>query len=1013
LVFQRPAPFFFSCVMASLSAMLLVILLALAHAQDPFRNWLSNITIEIPEISQIVKEGLAGTYNITLTTFICKGLDFNQIQSNYQPPLSLSLSMDGIQIACHGKWDWFEVSHPSSISGEGTVTGSVGNSAVDLGIVLVEDTYGLATSATVSKMINNIQFTELKFSGGLIADVLEVISSLFKKSIEKEIDKELTKVITTLINKNLTKALSHIDNLIRPYLNATQPDPTPPVSEGTMNLVNNSLIRLLDFLVDDKLGAKGLNRVMDVLTKGTGIFSRSHINHSLVSINMSAGHIEFGISDFSISGLDSWSDFNLFVPADNYSLVTRTAMEMLAVNITFYVNVSAKGHVSGGGSLYEKARFSMRLAHNTLQGRMLLALSESVVSSLSGLQFLEAGCICSAIKNINFTQFILNTTVQDIRLESIGGGSEKDLDQAIDNIIALFTHSFGSAIPAFLNGIIVGPLRTYVNEAIATMISNTISTKSCSSISTTSSVNSMTIVAPASGAMAAFVLIILIAFRFSKSKSKSSKSLEEDTPLLPVNDTPALVMHPGLSRLARFGVPFLICCNIALFIFSNTNVGASVYIALSVGGSSTRLPDLFQFDLANSVRDMWSAGVYPLSLLIATFSGAWPYLKLLIMMYCWLMPGRYLGERRREGIFMFVDALGKWSLMDSYIMVLMLVAFRFHVGSPKESSTAMDVFVEPGVGIHTFVGATMLSLILTHLCLALHRYVTASHRILSLNIPQTEALSKHHLQVAGRTGSWTLLGRFSIPFLLAFSAATMCSGAVIESFNFVFQGAAALVLELLNVDTSTPYSLLSLGNKMPNSSANPNDFGVRFLQATFFTFAFCVPLAHVLSLLVLWLVPFTLRAQHKLYVAVEVFNAWAALDVFVVAIIAALLEVEQFAQFIIGDKCDGINVLLAEFFDKALDGHDKCFDVVATLAKGCWVLFGAVVVSTFCSILVMRTCHSALTERTRVASLTHSVNLSDESEKDVHKPCSCCSRVSLLCFHLGFLKDVSVSGHSV
>lgn len=42
---------------------------------------------------------------------------------------------------------------------------------------------------------------------------------------------------------------------------------------------------------------------------------------------------------------------------------------------------------------------------------------------------------------------------------------------------------------------------------------------------------------------------------------------------------------------------------------------------------------------------------------------------------------------------------------------------------------------------------------------------------------------------------------------------------------------------------------------------------------------------------------------------------------------------QQFASFIVGDSCDGINKLLVKFLDSQLDGDDTCFDVVAVLEK--------------------------------------------------------------------------------
>lgn len=126
----------------------------------------------------------------------------------------------------------------------------------------------------------------------------------------------------------------------------------------------------------------------------------------------------------------------------------------------------------------------------------------------------------------------------------------------------------------------------------------------------------------------------------------------------------------------------LLFLNIALFVTANTSIGASVFVRLTFGENEIWLPSLFDFTLANSVRDMWNAGlslhllvvtiigVYPLSLLIAVFSGAWPYIKLLMMLWVWLIPPSLFSSRKRESVIMVLDALGKWSLIDCYVMVL-------------------------------------------------------------------------------------------------------------------------------------------------------------------------------------------------------------------------------------------------------------------------------------------------------------------------------------------------------
>jgi len=80
-----------------------------------------------------------------------------------------------------------------------------------------------------------------------------------------------------------------------------------------------------------------------------------------------------------------------------------------------------------------------------------------------------------------------------------------------------------------------------------------------------------------------------------------------------------------------------------------------------------------------SVTDMWKAGVYPLSLFIAIFSGAWPYTKLIMMMICWVVNENKISYKTRERILIVLDAAGKWSLVDAYVLILMLVSFRFNI----------------------------------------------------------------------------------------------------------------------------------------------------------------------------------------------------------------------------------------------------------------------------------------------------------------------------------------------
>jgi len=177
--------------------------------------------------------------------------------------------------------------------------------------------------------------------------------------------------------------------------------------------------------------------------------------------------------------------------------------------------------------------------------------------------------------------------------------------------------------------------------------------------------------------------------------------------------------------------------------------------------------------------------------------------------------------------------------------------------------------------------------------------------------------------------------------------------------KFEFKGAVGWILHDAAV---VDYSFVSVGMTIPPHSGVPNDFAVRWMQISFFLFGVGMPLALLLALLVLWVFPMSISRQRQLFVLAEVLNAWSTLDVYSISILAALLEIQQFAAFIVGDSCDGINQLL-ENFDEALDGDDKCFDVVALLLDNAWIIFTAAVLIILVGIPSLAICNIAIHTR--------------------------------------------------
>eukprot|EP01046_Picozoa_sp_COSAG06_P104965 COSAG06_NODE_51182_length_313_cov_30.794393_1_plen_68_part_01 len=60
---------------------------------------------------------------------------------------------------------------------------------------------------------------------------------------------------------------------------------------------------------------------------------------------------------------------------------------------------------------------------------------------------------------------------------------------------------------------------------------------------------------------------------------------------------------------------------------------------------------------------------WPLIFLLGGMSGVWPYTKLILIYSSWLLPPAMLRPKKRGQLLMTLDSLGKWSLIDLYVMM--------------------------------------------------------------------------------------------------------------------------------------------------------------------------------------------------------------------------------------------------------------------------------------------------------------------------------------------------------
>ncbi len=144
------------------------------------------------------------------------------------------------------------------------------------------------------------------------------------------------------------------------------------------------------------------------------------------------------------------------------------------------------------------------------------------------------------------------------------------------------------------------------------------------------------------------------------------------------------------------------------------------------------------YSLIRSVRMMWSTGLYVLAVLVVGFSVVFPFAKLAVLAAL-CVRGR-LGPRGQVALG-WVERLGKWSMLDVFLVCLILAL----------TSGQLMVGAKPLAGIPLFVAAIMLSI--------------ATGMMLSAKL-ETEPAPAPQLGGWWLAAAWlSLIGTLALPFL--------------------------------------------------------------------------------------------------------------------------------------------------------------------------------------------------------------------------------------------------------
>ena len=66
-------------------------------------------------------------------------------------------------------------------------------------------------------------------------------------------------------------------------------------------------------------------------------------------------------------------------------------------------------------------------------------------------------------------------------------------------------------------------------------------------------------------------------------------------------------------------------------------------------------------------------------MIIFLLSFAWPYTKQFLILGLWFSPTRIVSVNTRGSILLWLDVLGKWSIIDIFVLVVAIVTFQISI----------------------------------------------------------------------------------------------------------------------------------------------------------------------------------------------------------------------------------------------------------------------------------------------------------------------------------------------
>ena len=377
-------------------------------------------------------------------------------------------------------------------------------------------------------------------------------------------------------------------------------------------------------------------------------------------------------------------------------------------------------------------------------------------------------------------------------------------------------------------------------------------------------------------------------------------------------------------------VPIVTMVNIAFFLSGHLSIGGAVRIDLNAFGQDISIDDIYEFSVAQALIDLWNSGAEIMSAILFVFSVLWPYLKQIVTLALWCAKPSTIAPQRRGAVFSWLEAFGKWSIMDIYFLVLSISGFRVSLQSPTtidilpENFYSIEILVVPKWGLYANLIAQLISQIFSHIIIYYHHLVIkGASKDKTNGLPQDASsvtdlagneisiISSlpHQIFKARRVlpQSDTPLNTFQLKPISSvalvvcslFAAALFLAGFIIPSIKLELFGLLGFLFEWGSTGdgSSITLSVFSIADQIMQQAQYLNTasdwVGLTLITMIFIFTCLVVPLLQILFLLLVWFLPSSRSRKKRMLNTIDILSSWRFCEVFVVCVVSAGVHVQN------------------------------------------------------------------------------------------------------------------------